>query len=105
MDSYNEEQSFICTVNCFDENNNIKTPDELIYSLYDLTNNQFLIEDTTITPTSSSATISIPIQNQLIQNRENESEERILTVKWHYNSGASGSSLTYKYLLQRLMNL
>jgi hypothetical protein len=105
MDEYNEKQSFTLVANCTNEDTNLQTPDELTYSLYDLTNEKFIIENTIITPTSSSVPIPIVLSNQLIQNRENEEEERLLTVQWNYGSGAYGDSLVYKYLLKKLTNL
>lgn len=105
MDEYKENQSFTLVANCTNEDNDLQTPESLTYSLYDLTNEIFIIGDTIIGPESSSVAIPILLSNQLIQNRDNEEEERILTVQWNYGSGNYGDSFVYKYLLQRLDNL
>lgn len=102
MISIPEQESRKYIFECVDENGDPAVPEKCKYSLLDKTNNEYLIEETEFTPTTSTITIDITVAQNTIQDSTNSVEVRILTFKFKYNNGSDGSTRQEAYKIVKL---
>lgn len=82
---------------CLDENDDPAIPEKCIYSLFDVTNEEYIIEETEFVPSTSTITLNITVEQNTIQESSNKSETRLLIFKCLYNNQTEGSARSEYY--------
>ncbi|WP_321422752.1 hypothetical protein [uncultured Methanobacterium sp.] len=101
MISIPEQESRKYIFECIDENGDPVLPEKCIYSLLDVTNDTYIIEETEFIPSTSTITIDITVAQNTIQTGKS-TEKRILTFKFKYNGGQDGSVRQETYTIVKL---
>ncbi len=103
MDLINERTTYFVTVTFKDEDGTLVVPSAAFYSLYcETTGTEILAEGAFPTPLASSKEIEVTYVQNKIQVSTNAKEQKLMTVRFTYDSGASQGTAEYRWVVQNL---
>lgn len=101
MDEVNEKSTYVVVLSFKDENGVAVTPSSLTYRLDDEASGEEVIEDTVVTPVTTSYSVVIPSTSNLILNDDKKFEIKILTASFTYDTDKVGTD-EHRYRLKNL---
>ncbi len=96
MDEINDQNTCILAVSFKDENGDPVTPSSGKYKINDFASGSVIKPETSFIPSGSSHNITISSAENKIINESKETETRIVTVIWTYDSKKGTAEFIYK---------
>ncbi len=103
MDSVNKKSTYIVTLSFKDETGAAVTPTQAWYSLYCETTGTEIKAETELTGLGTAKDVEITQEENKIQNSANNSEIKVLTVRFTY--GAKQGTAQYRYVVTNLQRI
>lgn len=105
LDVVNEKSHYTVTLRFTDENGEAITPVSGSYRIDDVASGQQIRGDTPFVPAGSSHDIVIADNENAIQNAENDTEERVVTVSVVYGADSRVQKSEYRYYVRNLLKV
>lgn len=105
MDSINEKTDYFVTVTFKDEDGTLVTPTAAYYSLYCETNKYEILAETALSGLSTSKEIVVTATQNAIITSSNYQEQRLMTVRFTYNSGTYQGIGEYRWNVVNLRRI
>jgi len=105
MDTVNEKTTYFVTITFKDEDGTLVTPTAAYYSLFCETTKTEILTETSIGSLSTSVEIVVTSTQNAIQTASNQSEQKLMTVRFTYSGGTYQGTNEHRWMVLNLKRI